>query len=369
MENSFEYCRDLDALHFTSEQKALMITQLKSSFEKEAQVVHHPISQTEQRSLDTRIFNNPGRKRAMKIRFTIALAAIITGLGVTTAAAAYVLHWNSKLVEKFGVNEQQQSRLVENGALAFADQTVTENGLTITAIQTLGDKNGVYVLFDVKAPEGIVLTKDGSGISTDVNIEGAKHTSWNAQFVSDNEKTVFPSGASNERYYELWVDNTEGEDWNGKTITVEFSNLRDLNKGANDNIVVTGKWNLSWKLSYMSQTQTYDINRTYMVNGYEVVVKSVEISPLSMTLKLSGSGLERLVANSDLNEAGGLCTVALMKKVGTTVEEGPRNEICSDNIYTQVTRFGQVQDLDQLTGFVLTFYHETTDNTIEVSLP
>jgi hypothetical protein len=369
MENSFEYRRDLDTLHFTSEQKALMITQLKSSFEKESQAVHRPISRVVQRPSDTRIFNKTQKKIAMKIRFTIVLAAVITVLGVTTAAAAYILQWNGKLAEQFGVNEQQQSKLVENGALAFADQTVTENGVTITAIQTLGDKNGVYVLFDVKAPEGIELTKDGSGISVDVKIEGAKHVSWNAQFVLDNEKTVSPPGAANVRYYELWMDNTEGEDWNGKTIAVEFSDLRDLNKGANDNIAVAGTWNLSWKLSYMNQMLIYDINKTYMVNGYEVVVKSVEISPLSMLFKLSGSGMEQLVANSDLNKAGGLCSVSLMKKDRTTVEEGPRNESCSDNTYTQVTRFGQVQDMDQLTGFVLTFYHETTDNTIEVTFP
>ncbi|MDF2511311.1 MAG: hypothetical protein K0S04_1177 [Herbinix sp.] len=368
MENSFEYRRELDALRFTSEQKALMISQLKSSFEKESQEVHHPTGRIVERSLDTQILKKTER-RVMKIRFTIVLAAVITALGVSTAAAAYILQWNGKLAEKFGATEQQQKKLVENGALDSPDQTVTENGVTITAIQTLGDKNGLYVLFDVKAPEGIELTKDGSGISTDVKIEGVKHVSWNAQFVLDNEKTVSPSGAANERYYELWLDNTEEEDWNGKTITVEFSDLRDLNKGVNDNISVTGKWNLSWKLSYMNQMQTYDINKTYMINGHEVIVKFVEISPLSMTLKLSGSGLEQLVANSDLNKAGGLCSVSLMMKVGTTVEEGPRNESYSDNTYTQVTRFGQVQDMDQLTGYVLTFYHETTDNTITVTLP
>lgn len=325
--------------------------------------------ETLQCTLDTQILNKTGRKKVMKKKFPIVLVAVIAVLGVTTVAAAYVIQWNDKVAERFGVNEQQQSQLAENGAVAAADQSVTKNGVTITAIQTLGDKNGVYVLFDVKAPEGIELTKDGSGISTDVKIEGVNHVSWSSQFVLDNEKPVSPSGAANERYYELWLDNTQGENWNGKTITVEFSDLRDLNKGPNDNIVVTGKWNLSWKLSYMNQMQTYDINKPYMVNGHEVVVKSVEISPLSMTFKLSGSGLEQFVANSDLNNAGGLCSVSLIKKDGTTVEEGPKNERCSDNTYTQITRFGQVHDMDQLAGFVLTFYHETKDSTVTVTLP
>jgi len=324
--------------------------------------------ETVQRTLDTQIINETGRKKVVKKRFPIILAAVIAALGVT-ATATYVIQWNSKVAERFGANEQQQNQLAADGAVGSVNQTVTENGLTVTALQTLGDKNGVYVLFDVKAPEGIALTKDGSGIGTDVKIEGVNHVTWSAQFVIDNEKSVSSSGTANERCYELWLDNTQGENWNGKTITVEFADLRDLNKGPDDNIVVTGKWNLSWKLSYMDQMQTYDINKTYTVNGHEVVVKSIEISPLSMTLKLSGSGLEQLVANSDLNEAGGLCSVSLTKKDGTTVEEGPRVERCSDNTYTQIIRFGQVQDMDQLTGFVLTFYHEAAENTVTVTLP
>jgi hypothetical protein len=325
--------------------------------------------ETVQRTLDTLISNKTGRKKVLKKKFSIMLAAVIAALGVTASTAAYLLRWNDKLAERFGVNEQQQSQFAENGAVAAPDQTVTVNGVTITAIQTLGDKNGVYVLFTVKAPEGIELTKEGSGISADVNIEGINHVGWCAQFVLDNEKPVSPTGAANERYYELWLDNTKGENWNGKKITVQFSDLRDLNKGPDDNIIVTGKWNLSWKLSYMDQMQTFDINKTYTVNSHEVVVKSVEISPLSMTFELSGNGLEHLIADSDLNEAGGLCAVSLMKKDGTTVDEGPRIERYSDNTYTQIIRFGQVRDLDQLAGFMLTFYHEAAENTTTVALP
>jgi hypothetical protein len=324
--------------------------------------------ETVQCTLDTLILNKTGRQKGTNKKFLIVLAAVIAALGLTATAAAYFLRWNDQLARRFDVNEQQQIQLAEDGAVAAADQTVTENGVTITAIQTLGDKNGVYVLFNVKAPEGVELTKDGSGISAHVEIEGFDHVGWSAHFMLDKDKSVSPSGAANERYYELWLNNTHGENWNGKTITVEFADLRDLSKGPDDNIIVTGKWNLSWKLSYMDQMLTFDINKTYTVNGRELVVKSVEISPLSMTLKLGGNGLEQLVADSDLNEAGGLCAVSLMKKDETTVDEGPRAERYSDT-YMQIIRFGQVQDLDQLTGFVLTFYHEATDNTVTVVLP
>lgn len=369
MENMFKYQHDLDGLHFTSRQKSQMITQLKDTCEERAHSISNPKFQTVQPALNPQMFHKVSRKRVKKIRFAFALAAIISILSVTVVSAAYLLQWNGKLVDKFSVNEQQQSELAEIGAFASADQTVTKNGVTITAIQTLGDSHGIYVLFDVKAPESYEFTKAGSGISMKVVIEGAKQVSWSSSFVFDNKENDSFTGVANERYYELWLNNSQGEDWNGKTISVEFADIRDLNKEPDDNIVIAGKWNLSWKLSYMNEMQTYDINKSYTVNRHEVLVKTVEISPLSMTLKLGGSGLEELVSKSDLKTAGGLCSVSLRKKDNTTIQEGPRREAFIDYTYTQEIRFGQVQDMDQLTGFILTFYHETKDNTIEVTLP
>ncbi len=320
-----------------------------------------------QRTLDTQIINKVGRRKGMKKKFVIVLAAAIAALSVTTAAA-YVFHWNEKLVDRFKVNEDQQNRLANDGAVADVNQTVTKNGVTISAIQTLGDKNGIYILFNIKAPEGITLTKDGSGIGMNVNIEGVPNVSYSSQWVLDSEKVGSSSKGRGECYYELWLNNNAGGNWNGKDITVEFANLRDLNKGPDNNVTVPGKWELSWKLSYADQMKSVDINKAYTVNGKEIVVKSVEFSPLSMTFNLGGNGLGQLVANSDLNEAGGLCSVSLMKRDGSTIDEGARGESYSGNTYTQDIRFGRVHDLDQITGFVLTFYHEAKDNSLTIPL-
>lgn len=324
--------------------------------------------ETVQRTLDTQIINKTGRKKSMKKRFLIVLAAVIAVFSVT-AAAAHIIQWNSKLAQRFEANEQQQNRLVSNGAMADVNQTVTENGVTISAVQTLGDKNGVYVLFDIKAPEGIVLTKDGSGISMAVDIEGVHNVSNSSQWMLDSEKPVSSSGGANECYYELWLNNSAGENWNGKTITVEFTDLRDLNKGPDNNIIVPGKWRLSWTLSYSEHIQTFDINKTYEVNGNEVLVKSVSLSPLTMTLELDGSGLDQLVANSDLKEAGNLCTLSLLKKDGTTFDSHPMTEGFSGTSYKRMDRFYRVQDVEQVNGLKLTFYWEKANNTLTVELP
>ncbi len=328
--------------------------------------------ETVQRTLDTQILNKAGRKKVMKKRFPVVLAAMIAALGVT-AAAAQIIQWNSKLTQRFGANEEQQNQLALNGFMASVDQMVSEKGLTITALQTLGDKNGVYLLFSVKAPEGITLS-DANGLDIDVDIEGAGHNfGLTGGFMMNSDLNASPTGAANERYYEVYLDNREKEDWNGKTITVDFANLTDAapsgSPAGNRSVVAEGSWRLSWPLSYSEQMKTFDINKTYEVNGHEVVVKAVSLSPLTMTLELGGNGLAQLVDNSDLKEAGNLCTLSLIKKDGTTFDSYSMKEGFSDTSYKRMERFYQVQDVEQVTGLELNFYWEEANNTLTVTLP
>lgn len=307
----------------------------------------------------------------MKKRFPVMLAAVIAILGVT-AAATYVIHWNGKLAERFGASERQQSQLASAGAVGSADQTVTENGLTVTAIQTLGDRNGIYLLLDVKAPEDVALSDSNLFEGMGVDIEGVgDHVSWSGGFMNHSDQTASPSGAANERYYELQLLNSEQKDWNGKTITLDFKNLQADRSKLDMYTIVEGEWKLSWMLSYTDQMQTFDLNKTYTVNGQKVTVKSVELSPLSMTLTLGGEGLKTLIDDSDLNECGCLCTAALTLRDGTTIDDigsAGGSESYTDASYTRVSRFGKVRDVDQITGLTLTFPWEKTDNTLTAAL-
>lgn len=343
MESLFEYRCDLDALHFTSEQKSRMIKQLK----RKAYAVRRPM---------------------VKKKFPFLLAAVITAVGITVTAAAYVLQWNSKVAERFGANEQQQSALVSAGAIAPVDQTVTTNGLTVTALQTLGDKNGIYLLFDVKAPDGIALSDD-KGFFPRVTIEGVSHVSYSSSgFMPRVDGT-----AANERYFELWLNNYEQEDWSGKTITVEFKELTAPSGTIKPAVVLAGPWKLSWKLSYLDKTQTFAINKTYDINGHDVVVNSVELSPLSMKINLSGDGLRQLINDSDLDKAGCLLSPTPMLRDGKTFDlygsYAPASEKHTDTTFTLTKSFSKILDVDQVASLTLTFPGEKANNTLTVILP
>ncbi|BAL00598.1 hypothetical protein OBV_33990 [Oscillibacter valericigenes Sjm18-20] len=324
-----------------------------------------------QHTLHERGLGRTGRRKTMKKRFPIVLAAAIAALCVT-AAAAYVIQWNGKLAECFDADEQQQSQLASAGAVGSVDQTVTENGLTVTALQTLGDRNGVYLLLDVQAPEDVTLTDTNLFEEMSVDIEGVgDHISWSGGFMSNFDKTASPNGADNERYFELRLSNTEQEDWNGKTITLDFRNLQGDSGKLDMYTIVEGEWKLSWTLSYTDQMQTFDLNKAYTVNGHAVTVKTVELSPLSMMLTLGGDGLKTLIDDSDLDECGCLCTVALTMRDGTTIDEiggAGGNESYTDTSYTYTSRFGKVLDAEQVTGLTLTFPWENVDNTLTAAL-
>ncbi|NLO47717.1 MAG: DUF4179 domain-containing protein [Clostridiales bacterium] len=328
--------------------------------------------ETVQCTLDTQILNNTGRKKVLKKRFPIVLAAVIAALGVTAAATAYIIQWNDKLAERFDANEEQQNQLVSDSAIASVDQTVTESGLTVTAVQTLGHKNGVYLLFDVKAPEGITLSDENLFEGTSVEIEGIENgANYSGGFLSDTNQNVSSPAGTNERYYEIWLSNTDQADWNGKKITVTFSNLQANNEKLDMYTELEGKWTLSWMLSYTDQAQTFEINQAYDIGGHEVFVKSIELSPLSMTIDLGGTGLEQLIEDAGLDELGTLFMPSLILYDGTTFQSfgGPGSENWTETEYTRTISFDKILDVDQLTGITLNFQSETSDNALTVSIP
>lgn len=322
-----------------------------------------------ERALDACAPGKTERSFSMKRRFPIVLAAVVAALCVT-AAAAYVLQWNGALARRFEASPAQQERLASAGAVGSVEQSVTDNGITLAAIQTLGDKNGVYLLLSVHAPEGMELTDENSFDKLRVEIQGADRLSWCGGFMSGSLETASPSGTDNARYFELWLYNTRQADWNGKTITLDFADLL-ADRGKLDLYTMAeGDWSLSWPLSYSDQMRDFRPGKTYTVGGHAVTVDSIQLSPLSLSLSLSGDGLEALIANSDLDECGTLCTASLTLEDGTVVDElyGPGSEGRSGASYVRTTSFERIVDALRAKSLTLTFLWESGENAITIPL-
>ncbi|MGE4484995.1 MAG: hypothetical protein AB7C97_07800, partial [Oscillospiraceae bacterium] len=125
--------------------------------------------------------------------------------------------------------------------------------------------------------------------------------------------------------------------------------------------------------SYSDETQIFEIDKTYDINGHDVVVEAVELSPLSMKFTLSGDGLKRLIDDSDLDECGSLLTPTLTLHDGKTPDlygsYAPASEKHTDSTYTFTKSFGKILDADQVASLTLTFPWEEANNTLTVTLP
>jgi hypothetical protein len=330
--------------------------------------------ETIQRTLNSQALNTTGRTKVMKKRFALILAAVFALCSVT-AAAAYFIKWNDKLAERFEASEEQQNQLASDGAIASVEQYVTENGLTVKAIQTLGDKNGIYILLDVTAPDGTVLTEDNSFEGIGVTIEGAPRVNYSSSFLDENSNTSegFVS-VSNERYYEIWIFNNEQEDLSGREIKIGLTNLQ-ADKGKLDMYtVLEGEWELSWTLEYADMTQIFDIDQSYDISGHEVFIDSIELSPLSMSVYLSGSGVNEFYDILDVAHCNNLLSPSVILQDGSSFGAygGPGREGWTDagkQLYCLTSCFDKILDLNQAAGVSLYFPTGNEADTITVTLP
>jgi len=329
--------------------------------------------ETIQRTLNSQALNKIERKKVMKKRFVLIFVAVFA-LWSVTVAAAYFIKWNGKLAERFEANEEQQNRLASDGVIASVEQSVTENGLTVKAIQTLGGKNGVYILLNVTAPDGTTLSADNSFESIGVTVDGAPNINYFSSFLheSSNVSEDF-TDASNERYYAIWVFNNEQEDLNGREINIGLTNLQ-ADKGELDMCTtLEGKWELSWTLEYTDTTQKFDINQLFDVGGHKIFVNSIELSPLSMSIYVSGSGVNELYDILDVDQCNSLFTpsVVLQGDSSFNANGGPGSEGWTDSgkqLYYVTVCFDKVLDMTQATGASLSFPTGNASDTIKVML-
>ena len=87
----------------------------------------------------------------------IAAAVICTGMAVTVAAKEF-FKWNDYLVKRLDPSEEQQQTLQESTYIQNIDQSVTQNGVTVTLTDSVQDYIPLYAFFEVKTDDSISMT-------------------------------------------------------------------------------------------------------------------------------------------------------------------------------------------------------------------
>lgn len=266
----------------------------------------------------------------------IALAAAMTAvLGMTAIVAAEELWWNQKVSEAFQNPEPGlQEQMSEQKVAQEQEASVTENGITLTAVQTVRDSNRIYMLFEIAAEEEIV---DGnSGFDDWKMITGEGEDLLGDYFHSGGggmlpETAIGELGTAGYYYYDILLD--DGSEWNGESLAVSFTDFtyytyeNGISGGNETPHRIEGTWELKLLLTDVSEMQrTYEPNREITVSGVPVTVRSVTLTPLTLTIHYdSGSViklLEEVYGGEEDSFLRELYVSRLVDASGNTLEQG-----------------------------------------------
>lgn len=236
-------------------------------------------------------------KRIPKKRM-ILLAAALAVLAGTTAAASGIFQWNERAGQVFEADEDTRNELTMNQlAQDMSSQSVSDHGLTVTAIQTIQDRNRFYALFEVTADDpNMKITSD---CTMDYTMDfGGKEDPFGALgwgFVSEFDQEI-----SNTRYFEIdGVKDKESDE--NLVMNIHFTDLRGEpeEKAGESEALISGNWDFALNIR-TSDMISHEINREYQLDGYSVHIQSVAFSPLSMEIVYDGKDVRTMEAGKEI---------------------------------------------------------------------
>lgn len=280
-----EYNASMDQLRFSRETKEDMVALL--------------MSQSKEIAMEKKHHN---KKRLLLVALAAALAL------VTLTGAAAFTRWSDSMQAKYNATQKQKEQAEEIGLSAMLETTAvskeilsaTDQGITITAVQSIVDKYTVRLTFRMEGfdlPEGeepsiqLASRELINGVhSVPMPISFYDGTTKNEkgeqvyadgtplQYDSDGNKILnyINNDGSMEFSITLTVPNTDGNDPAGKWVNTQISAI-----GTKENPTqVEGSWTLNWILSGYSETRQSKLPFTDDNTG--ITLLETEISPISV---------------------------------------------------------------------------------------
>ena len=254
-----------------------------------------------------------------KKKAAIIIAAATMAFASISAAAAY-LHWSDSLSEGLQITDELKLKLEEKQAVAFAMQECKQQGITVTAVQSITDNYCVHIIFKVEGYEiaenqepgfeNIFVTVDGKD---DFNMTGASF--YNGLVIgadgraanADGTPLVENSDGSIGRYVredgsmEYWVtlyNSTKGY-FIDKQIHIELQNLGTLAK-AEYFAGIEGTWSFDWNLQGTDSMKESLLHEP--LGDTNAIVTKAELTPISMHIEYEFP--KQIVTEEGLNENG-----------------------------------------------------------------
>lgn len=223
------------------------------------------------------------RKTTSKRRIVAVAVAAVLVVGSVCAFAASGLP--QRLSAFLNPTEDQELVLAEGSTLI--DKKVENNGTTVWVKETVGDKNAVYILLDLIAPEGTVLD--------------AESYSFDQFFFSSTEPGSFGMGYSIETLADdnpgdnkltFVICGDSGHGLAGRKMSLSLKDLRTYSIEKRDYVsVLSGQWDTEFKLDYKDISKSVKVDADVQAYGDTANVKEISASPLSISVVMNGKGI------------------------------------------------------------------------------
>ncbi len=207
-----------------------------------------------------------------KVLIWVAVAVMLTA-GLSVAAG---VRWNQALSGKWQVEESERESLQKEGAVSFVMQSQTQNGVTITAQQSVTDNYSVYVGFQI---DGYVSEENLSPEFEEivVTVDGMDGANYSAGFYEEEETEENGS-------LSYWISMTEMQrGWAlGRDIHVELKNLCSYEDETGEFVpqsMTQGNWSFCWNLQGTGEIREWTLDVPVGDSG--AVLHRVELSSAS----------------------------------------------------------------------------------------
>ena len=306
----------------------------------------------------------PMKKRITKpVKLTLIAAVVVVLLAGTALATSGF--WSPKLAALFGADEKQQQELSDVGSIQNIGVSGSDNGVTITAEQLIGDANGVYILYSIRADDPDLLsawTFPHYELTLDGEPRGKGCRDWadpgnlyDVEQRRDEDGTLY--------FYDLLMTEP-GESFSGKQAHVYVDYIDDM---ATDQdifpVIWEGDIELSWEINYVpSEVRTYEVHQDIAWNDSTIRIESASVSSIGITLTCSG-------ISTETNEVEGLGNVvsiceddravanALSSPVSITLSNGTICEMERNHVGA-TKRYDDNGNVELVTLFAGQFFRE-----------
>ena len=235
-------------------------------------------------------------KRKKRFLFLIA-AAMLIALGLTGIAAVQN-DWDVLLIDFMGISDADTLQLeggdVQINKIAHYEKTspyiesidvlgLVDAPIQMAAASSIGDKTSAYIRIETD-----YILPDTFNPETDYILP------FN---IRTNISPMLNGYGSEFMYFEedgklgFLLSITNCEKLNKSEISLEISDLylyHDLNVkyGApEEELLCAGTWNVDWKYNYKSNSQTYNMFKSFESNGVTYYLTHVEVSPISIRME------------------------------------------------------------------------------------